>query len=93
MVARTRQNQQNMRATICITSRVERTTTRMDVPFIICTRDRSRQLGACLESVRRITFERSWELIIVDNGSVDVIAQLKNLCKSHRPLRDASQTR
>jgi glycosyltransferase involved in cell wall biosynthesis len=46
----------------------------MDVSLIICTRDRHHQLARCLESVRRITFERPWELIIVDNGSTDATA-------------------
>ena len=48
----------------------------VDVSLIICTRDRSGQLGACLESVRRITFEQPWELILVDNGSVDKTADV-----------------
>jgi glycosyltransferase involved in cell wall biosynthesis len=43
----------------------------MDISLIICTRDRCQQLVRCLESVRDISFERSWEVIIVDNGSVD----------------------
>jgi glycosyltransferase involved in cell wall biosynthesis len=43
----------------------------VDVSLIIGTRDRSQQLGRCLQSLREIAFERSWELIIVDNGSID----------------------
>jgi len=43
----------------------------MDVSLIICTRDRCQQLVRSLEAVTHITFERPWELIIVDNGSVD----------------------
>lgn len=43
----------------------------VDVSLIICTRDRCCQLAPCLEAVRRISFERPWELIIVDNGSTD----------------------
>jgi glycosyltransferase involved in cell wall biosynthesis len=43
----------------------------MDISLIICTRDRCRQLARCLEAVQRINFARAWELIIVDNGSVD----------------------
>jgi glycosyltransferase involved in cell wall biosynthesis len=43
----------------------------MDISLIICTRDRCRQLACCLESVRHLTFDRPWELIIVDNGSTD----------------------
>lgn len=43
----------------------------MDVSLIICTRNRSHQLRACLDAISHIKFERNWELIIVDNGSVD----------------------
>jgi cellulose synthase/poly-beta-1,6-N-acetylglucosamine synthase-like glycosyltransferase len=46
----------------------------MDMSLIICTRDRCRQLARCLDSIRDITFERDWELIIVDNGSIDETA-------------------
>ena len=48
----------------------------MDVSLIICTRDRCQQLARCLQSVRGITFERPWELIVVDNGSVDETASV-----------------
>ena len=48
----------------------------MDVSLIICTRDRYHQLARCLESVRRITFDRPWELVIVDNGSTDDTAEV-----------------
>jgi glycosyltransferase involved in cell wall biosynthesis len=43
----------------------------MDVSLIICTRNRCQKLVRCLQSLRLITFERPWEMIIVDNGSVD----------------------
>jgi glycosyltransferase involved in cell wall biosynthesis len=43
----------------------------MDVSLIICTRDRCQQLARCLESIRETSFSRPWELIIVDNGSID----------------------
>src|ERR1700722_323194 len=46
----------------------------MDISLIVCTRDRCRKLTHHLESLRRITFERRWEIIIVDNGSVDETA-------------------
>jgi glycosyltransferase involved in cell wall biosynthesis len=46
----------------------------MDVSLIICTRDRCQKLASCLQSVRLITFERPWEVIIVDNGSEDETA-------------------
>jgi glycosyltransferase involved in cell wall biosynthesis len=48
----------------------------IDVSVIICSRDRCQQLARCLQSVRRITFERCWELVIVDNGSVDETAMV-----------------
>ena len=48
----------------------------MDLSLIICTRDRCHQLARCLQSVERIKFERPWELIIVDNGSVDETASV-----------------
>ena len=42
--------------------------------LIIATRDRCQQLSRCLQSMREITSERTWELIIADNGSVDETA-------------------
>ncbi len=48
----------------------------IDVSLIIGTRDRSQRLARFLESVRRLKFERRWEFIIVDNGSVDKTAAL-----------------
>jgi glycosyltransferase involved in cell wall biosynthesis len=48
----------------------------MDVSLIICTRDRCQKLVLCLESVQRIAFDRSWEFIIVDNGSTDETAAI-----------------
>ena len=46
----------------------------MEISLIVCTRDRCRKLACHLESLRRITFDRPWEIIIVDNGSVDPTA-------------------
>jgi glycosyltransferase involved in cell wall biosynthesis len=48
----------------------------MDVSLIIATRDRSHQLARCLDSVARIEFDRTWELIVVDNGSNDATADV-----------------
>lgn len=39
--------------------------------LVICTRNRARQLQACLASVSAIFTERTWELVLVDNGSTD----------------------
>jgi glycosyltransferase involved in cell wall biosynthesis len=44
------------------------------ISLIIATRNRSSQLGRCLQSIKSIKFERPWELIIVDNGSSDETA-------------------
>jgi glycosyltransferase involved in cell wall biosynthesis len=48
----------------------------MDVSLIICTRNRCQQLARCLKAVHAISFERPWELIIVDNGSTDETAEV-----------------
>jgi glycosyltransferase involved in cell wall biosynthesis len=42
-----------------------------DLSLIICTRNRRQQLVRCFASLQHLTFERPWELIIVDNGSTD----------------------
>ena len=78
MADRIRQNHPKMSASVCSASTVQPAATRIDVSLIICTRNRCRQLSACLESVSRITFDRSWELILVDNGSVDKTANVIN---------------
>jgi GT2 family glycosyltransferase len=41
------------------------------ISLVVSTRNRSAQLGAHLESVRRLTFGRAWEYVVVDNGSTD----------------------
>ena len=46
----------------------------MDISLVICTRDRCRKLVRHLDALGQITFERCWEIIIVDNGSVDETA-------------------
>ena len=43
----------------------------MDLSVVICTRDRAVQLQRCLDAVARLQSQRSWELIVVDNGSRD----------------------
>lgn len=43
----------------------------IDVSLIICTRNRCEQLAYCLQSLVGNEFDRSWELVIVDNGSTD----------------------
>jgi glycosyltransferase involved in cell wall biosynthesis len=46
----------------------------LDISLIICTRNRCQKLGRCLESLRHMRTDRSWELILVDNGSSDATA-------------------
>jgi glycosyltransferase involved in cell wall biosynthesis len=48
----------------------------MDISLIICTRNRGQQLACCLDFVKNIEFGRSWELIVVDNGSTDCTAEV-----------------
>jgi cellulose synthase/poly-beta-1,6-N-acetylglucosamine synthase-like glycosyltransferase len=42
-----------------------------DISLIVCSRNRCHQLTRCLESICQITWDREWELVIVDNGSTD----------------------
>jgi glycosyltransferase involved in cell wall biosynthesis len=41
------------------------------VSLVICTRNRARQLQACLAAVGKIRCRQPWEMVIVDNGSGD----------------------
>jgi glycosyltransferase involved in cell wall biosynthesis len=43
----------------------------LDISLIIATRNRSRQLAACLQAISKLAFDGTWELIVVDNGSTD----------------------
>jgi GT2 family glycosyltransferase len=43
----------------------------LDISLVIATRNRSRQLAACLQAISNIVFEGTWEVIVVDNGSTD----------------------
>ncbi|GBH32186.1 glycosyltransferase [Sphingobium xenophagum] len=43
----------------------------MDLSLIICTRNRAGSLGRCLDSVAQLQFDKSWEFVLVDNGSTD----------------------
>ena len=54
----------------------------MEISVVIATRNRAEQLGRCLESLSRLRYDHSFELVIVDNGSTDetprLVAELKN---------------
>ena len=45
--------------------------TSMQLSLVICTRNRAAQLAESLQSLTRLQYPASWELIIVDNGSND----------------------
>ncbi len=40
----------------------------LDVSLIICTRNRARQLTACLDALKQLRFDGAWEILVVDNG-------------------------
>jgi len=72
------------------------------ISLIICTRNRKKQLTACLKTLSRIDFPCSrWELILVDNGSSDqtseVIATYKNALQNVKscfePIRGLARAR
>lgn len=44
---------------------------KLDCSLVVCTRDRADQLERTLGTIREIRSERSWELVLVDNGSSD----------------------
>lgn len=39
--------------------------------LIICTRNRAAYLPPCLQALSALRYDRSWELVLVDNGSTD----------------------
>lgn len=48
----------------------------MDISVIVCTRNRCEKLRHCLDHIRQLRFKGDWELIVVDNGSVDDTANV-----------------
>lgn len=48
----------------------------MDLSLVVTTRDRANRLPKTLERLSAIRSERSWELVLVDNGSTDETASL-----------------
>ncbi|MEO9250262.1 MAG: glycosyltransferase family A protein, partial [Gemmatimonadaceae bacterium] len=52
--------------------------------LVVCTRNRSAQLGVTLQRLMRLAFPDSWELVIVDNGSTDATKEvIATLLKDH----------
>jgi glycosyltransferase involved in cell wall biosynthesis len=48
----------------------------MDISLVISTRNRASQLERALDSYTRLRSKRTWELVIVDNGSSDATPQV-----------------
>ncbi|MEO9874659.1 MAG: glycosyltransferase family 2 protein [Anderseniella sp.] len=61
----------------------------LDVTIAVCTRDRSAQLERLLESFCHLEIPpaTSWEVLVVDNGSVDDTPQLLERFTERLPLR------
>ncbi|HWB51567.1 MAG TPA: glycosyltransferase family A protein [Stellaceae bacterium] len=57
------------------------------VSLVICTRNRARQLRACLAAVGKIDCRQSWEVIIVDNGSHDDTQAVAEAFLRHQAVR------
>lgn len=59
-------------------------TARFKVSVVICTRNRARQLAACLDHLAAVQTSLPWELVILDNGSEDATpGLLRTFAKSH----------
>jgi GT2 family glycosyltransferase len=59
----------------------------MLISLIVCTRNRSSSLHACLEYIKRLESPGEWELVIVDNGSNDGTAKLLKSFSEQAPFR------
>jgi glycosyltransferase involved in cell wall biosynthesis len=58
----------------------------IDVSVVICTYNRAKYLGKCIDSIARQTFpSEKYELIVVDNNSSDNTAQVVDFKKSQYP--------
>ncbi|MEO8623961.1 MAG: glycosyltransferase family A protein [bacterium] len=42
-----------------------------EVTLVVCTRNRARYLPGCLDALRMLRSAKPWELVLVDNGSMD----------------------
>jgi GT2 family glycosyltransferase len=59
----------------------------MLISLIVCTRNRTSSLDACLEHIGRLESPGEWELVIVDNGSSDGTANLLKGFAEQAPFR------
>lgn len=53
----------------------------MQISLVICTRNRAAQLAKALQSLTRLRYPGTWELVIVDNGSTD---ETQDVVKNYR---------
>lgn len=58
----------------------------MTISLIICTRNRSEPLRRCLAAVARVTHAAPWELVVVDNGSLDATAAVIEAFAAAQPF-------
>ncbi|MGQ0732806.1 MAG: glycosyltransferase [Acidobacteriota bacterium] len=65
---------------------------RPDIAVIIPCRNGSRYLPACLQSLLVQDLDRSWEVVIVDNGSTDTSAAIARSYAGTLPLRTIEAT-
>lgn len=59
----------------------------MLISLIVCTRNRTSSLRACLEHIGRLESPGAWELVIVDNGSTDGTPDLLKSFAEQAPFR------
>lgn len=56
------------------------------ISLIVCTRNRANQLRRALTSCAELSFDRPWELIVVNNGSSDETASVLSAFAEHCPF-------
>ena len=65
-----------------------------EVSIVICSRNRAQQLRRALEAVARIRTKYDWEIVVVDNGSMDETPDVIEAARSTLPqLRCVVETR
>jgi glycosyltransferase involved in cell wall biosynthesis len=65
----------------------------MQLSLVICTRNRASQLAQSIESLTRLQYRSSWELIIVDNGSTDETQEILKKYRETLPLKIIIESR
>jgi glycosyltransferase involved in cell wall biosynthesis len=74
---------------------INKITPRMDLSFVVATRNRGEFLPAMLESLRGLKSSLRWEVIFVDNGSTDATAEVLEAFRRsfEMPVRVLSEPR